>query len=146
MKFIIFLFVVFYTFSNSIENLSELSFNLMNEIKKKERTLILESFSSLGIKEEKEVVSLILVEDKNKLGLFTVPSEQYKALLQNNEINNIDYLSHISIVFLENDEFYFQIKSGLLEYLLHDGLILEFSGEYEKIIDILAKIHEKLRN
>jgi len=146
MKFLLFLFVTIYTFSNSIENLRELSFNLMNEIKKKERTLIVESFSSLNIKEEKEAVSLILVEDENKLGLFTVPSEQYRTLLQNNEINNIDYLSYISIMFLGNDEFYFQIKSGFLEYLLDDGLILEFSGNNEKIINILNKINEKLKN
>lgn len=144
MKILLLLLIFTYTFSSPIEKISEKSFYLMSEIKNKEEAEILDTFSTLNISIEEKAVSLILIEDENNLSLFTVPSSEYISLLQNNKLNNVSYLSHISISYLEDEQFHLEIKSGLLDYLLNDGLIFEFYGSYEKTIEILDEIQNKL--
>lgn len=144
MKILLLLLIFTYTFSSPIEKISEKSFYLMSEIKNKEEAEILDTFSTLNISIEEKAVSLILIEDENNLSLFTVPSSEYTSLLQNNKLNNVSYLSHISISYLEDEQFHLEIKSGLLDYLLNDGLIFEFYGSYEKTIEILDEIQNNL--
>lgn len=146
-KIIIFmLFLSTFSFGKSIDKLYEQSDILISKIEEMERYSMIELYNELEITcvEEKKISYIEKVKAQDNFSFTTLPSNLYIDLVAENGIENLEFLTKLSIIALDDSQFNLLIESGVLKAVLGDGVVIDLIASYEEIEEFIENIIKEM--
>lgn len=73
----------------------------------------------------------------------TLAPEGYKSLVKKSSIDDLEFLTRITLIFYEENNFYFMIESGMLDAIMGDSIVIDLMGTYDEISNMIKSLREE---
>jgi hypothetical protein len=140
---IIFMLLVTLLFGNDINNLYDESMMLAEKISELEQIKIKNLMKEIGQNYDSSKNYIISERGQGHFQINTLAPDNYKTIIKNNSIEDLEFLTRITLIFYEENNFYFMIESGMLDAIMGDSIVIDLMGTYEEISNMIKSLEEE---
>lgn len=145
MKKILLLFIILTTFimADDMNSLYNQSLLLAEKISELEQIKIKDLMKKMDQNYDSNKNYIDSQRGQGHFQINTLAPEEYKTLVKNSSIEDLEFLTRITLILYEENNFYFMIESGMLDAIMGDSIVIDLMGTYDEIANMIKSLREE---
>ena len=145
MKKFLLLFIILTTFAmgDDMNNLYNESLLLAEKISELEQIKIKDLMDKMNQNYDSNQNYIDSQRGQGHFQIKTLAPEEYKTLVKSSSIEDLEFLTRITLIFYEENNFYFMIESGMLDAIMGDSIVIDLMGTYDEILNMIKSLREE---
>lgn len=145
MKKILLLFIILTAFAmgDDMNNLYNESLLLAEKISELEQIKIKDLMDKMDQDYDSNQNYIDSQRGQGHFQINTLAPEGYKSLVKKSSIDDLEFLTRITLIFYEENNFYFMIESGMLDAIMGDSIVIDLMGTYDEISNMIKSLREE---